>query len=281
MTERQTKKIFLGCLPSHTDTEELRTYFLEHCPDIHNLKVKYRSNGICAGYGHFLTNSTKTQLEALFSKNHYYKGRSLECRRYLNGKKLDQYMEQFVKRRIYVSKIPEGANDRELYDCFSEFGKVTRAYIANMSENIKSKIFGFVIMESEEETKVILDRRVTLKGENLVLKRAVCQRLNNKKEKNSSADEEEDKERKELKTLRKRKRGSKTCFEKYERHDRDELKSLLFKVDEEAQEDNLKRRFYHEVFGRKLRIKNHIISTFERIRGENLKFNKRSFQKGF
>lgn len=65
-------KIFVGCLPSETIESDLFDYFSTFCT-IEGLKIKYRSNEICAGYGHFIClNPTPEILKELFSTPHFY-----------------------------------------------------------------------------------------------------------------------------------------------------------------------------------------------------------------
>jgi hypothetical protein len=65
-------KIFVGCLPSETIESELFDYFSFFC-GVSNLKIKYRSNSICAGYGHFIClNPSPEILNELFSTPHFY-----------------------------------------------------------------------------------------------------------------------------------------------------------------------------------------------------------------
>jgi len=52
---------------------------------------------------------------------------------------------------IYVGNLPWSANDQDLADAFSKFGKVERASIIVERPSGRSKGFGFVTMEDNEE----------------------------------------------------------------------------------------------------------------------------------
>lgn len=158
MSSKKETKIFIGCLPAETDEEELKSYFLKFCSDLRKFRVKYRSNGICSGYAYFTTEAPNKLLEDLFSQNHFYKGRFLECREYLKGQKQEEFLQILNRKRVYVGNIPEGVDDLELYETFSKFGKVTRAYIGNHYDK-EGKIFGFVVMENFSDVPKILEKK--------------------------------------------------------------------------------------------------------------------------
>ncbi len=52
---------------------------------------------------------------------------------------------------IYVGNLPWSVNDQDLADAFSEFGKVERASIIVERPSGRSKGFGFVTMNDNEE----------------------------------------------------------------------------------------------------------------------------------
>lgn len=114
-------------------------------------------------------------MEHLLSTNHFYKGRFLECREYLKGERLRAYLTDFNKKRIYVGNIPEEVNEIELYQIFSKFGKVKRAYIGNHTDK-EEKIFGFVIMENEADVQKILQKKLVIKGAEVEIKRSNFQK---------------------------------------------------------------------------------------------------------
>lgn len=54
---------------------------------------------------------------------------------------------------IYVGNLPFSTTDTELEDLFSQFGTVSRAAIITDRETGRSRGFGFVEMENDEEGK--------------------------------------------------------------------------------------------------------------------------------
>jgi len=54
---------------------------------------------------------------------------------------------------IYVGNLPFTTTDTELEDMFSQFGQINRAAVITDRETGRSRGFGFVEMENEEEGK--------------------------------------------------------------------------------------------------------------------------------
>ena len=170
MEKKKILKIFIGCLPADTVQHHLKSYFNRFCR-VACFKIKYRSNGVCSGYGHFIcTNPNKAVLQKLFNSTHYYKDRDLECRPYLKGSALESYQKEFNMRRVYVKNLPPYMTDVELKQEFSKFGKVYRAYRANKPDK-KGISFGFVIFTHQGVIEQIIDSDIYLKGYKIEIKK--------------------------------------------------------------------------------------------------------------
>ena len=111
------KKIFIGCLPSDTDSSEISKYFSKYCRIV-NLEVKIRKNGVCAGFGHLICEMSPGELSLLLSSTHTYRGRILEVREYLSEEELNKISENLRKRRIHVSNLPQEVEDNDLRELF-------------------------------------------------------------------------------------------------------------------------------------------------------------------
>lgn len=167
----QVKKFFIGCLPAMTTESEIFAHFSKFCHII-KLKVNYRSNGICAGYGHFTTSINNTQLESLLQTRHIHRGRILECRLYMKGKRLKLYLKDFKERRIYVKNVPTGTTDWEFYHLFSKVCEVERAYIAN-DLGTNGLQFGFVITKEAQSAQNLIEvGELMFRGKKLKLEKS-------------------------------------------------------------------------------------------------------------
>ena len=142
----RSQKMFIGCLPAESSEKELYSYFSKFAK-ISNLKLKYRSNNLCAGHGSFLCEEPH-KVEILTDSSHFYRGRSLECRPFFSGEELREYRKKFNRRRVYVGNLPPNTTDLRLFEVFSRFGELVRAYTANNPDK-RGRTFGFVVFRSE------------------------------------------------------------------------------------------------------------------------------------
>ena len=69
-----------------------------------------------------------------------------------------------ANKKLFVGGISWNTNDAQLVEFFSQVGKVVSASIITDRYTGKSKGFGFVEMETEEEAKAAIDK---LNGQNL------------------------------------------------------------------------------------------------------------------
>lgn len=58
---------------------------------------------------------------------------------------------------IYVSNLPYRTNDEELREIFTAYGVVNRAKIVKDKATNRSRGFGFVEMENDDEARVAID----------------------------------------------------------------------------------------------------------------------------
>lgn len=187
------KKIFLGCLPADSKAEELTQYFNKYCTSLKKMKIKYRSNKVCAGYGYFLAEISDESLLRMTSEQHYYKERSIECRLYLTGKALTEYQNSFNKRRVYVGDLSPYLTEKELFKAFAPLGKVKRAYIANNPDK-HGKIFGFVVFFDKETAKSVVSRtEIFISGRRVEIKEVTVQQQQTKGKKKEEGEKAQEK----------------------------------------------------------------------------------------
>jgi len=55
--------------------------------------------------------------------------------------------------KIYIGNLPWSVDDNKLKELFSEFGKVSEAVVIKDKYNGRSKGFGFVTFENEEDAQ--------------------------------------------------------------------------------------------------------------------------------
>ncbi len=69
-----------------------------------------------------------------------------------------------MSMKLYVGGLPYSVNDQELEEFFSEHGKVNSAVVIVDRETNRSKGFGFVEMDNDDEAKKAIE---TLNGSDM------------------------------------------------------------------------------------------------------------------
>ncbi len=68
-----------------------------------------------------------------------------------------KYKKDVTMINIYVSNLPYRTNDEELREIFAAYGVVNRAKIVKDKATNRSRGFGFVEMENDDEARVAID----------------------------------------------------------------------------------------------------------------------------
>lgn len=173
MEQRESIKIFIGCLPHDAKNEEVLGFLCQHVGCVEALKIRYRNNGLCAGYGHAVVSASNTEIKELLNSQISYKGRVLECRRFFAQVDFEQHLEELNQRRIYVSGLPIGFSDQELFNLFQETGQIEKAYMAAQDSSTAFEgSFGFVIFSSKKDAESVLSREIQVNGIDLIIRQA-------------------------------------------------------------------------------------------------------------
>lgn len=163
----QTKlyTIFIGCIPGKTKPEDLLKKYspLGEIFDI-NIKMKKKSAG--SGYGTFNTYD-KDLFKKVTGTPQKLHGRDIICREYLHGKGKEKYLEEANKKRVYIKPLDLSWSDDDIYNFFSKFGEIERAYAIRNSFG-QSKGFGYVNFSSIEEANDALKKQRFNFGGNII-----------------------------------------------------------------------------------------------------------------
>ncbi len=62
-----------------------------------------------------------------------------------------------MSKRLYVGNLAYGVRDENLQELFSQFGAVRSAQVISDRESGRSKGFGFVEMENDQEAQAAID----------------------------------------------------------------------------------------------------------------------------
>ena len=111
---------------------------------------------MCKGFG-FVRCSSRSDMLKLISLNSRleFRGRLLTLRQFKTGKELQEEIDEFNERRVFVGNICSTVQLDELWHLFSKYGPIENVYLVNDEGSKKSK-FGYVIMKQTKDADNIL-----------------------------------------------------------------------------------------------------------------------------
>jgi len=171
MEQQSIIKIFLSCLPGDLDEKSFEHY-LRQFGRIDNLKINYRSNGLCSGYGTAQFIGSKADFNYMLEQTHFIRGRMIEVKEHVSKKRFNQRIQSLNKRRLFVNRLTFEYTDYELYSYFSRIVGVERAYMSSNYESEDGTRSGFVILYRECDVEYILEKRIIVGGRVLEICRA-------------------------------------------------------------------------------------------------------------
>lgn len=142
-----TFKIFVGCIPGKTQDAQIEAVFNEYSSLI-SIQLERRKNGKCSGYG-YIELSNKKEYETVLEKKHFLEQRQLTTMPYLEKRDLIDSQLNFNKRRIVIAGLPKDLSDKELFQHFSKYGKIEKAFIVQNDSDPSLKPYGHVIFNDE------------------------------------------------------------------------------------------------------------------------------------
>jgi len=124
-------KLFIGGLPRHTSTQQLKDHFSKHGRVVDCVVMRW-SDGRSRGFGYITYDNADAANEALKNPQPL-DGRAIDVKRAVPG-----------TNKLFVGGLPQGVAAAELRTYFSNFGPVSDAVVMMDSTTGRSRGFGFV-----------------------------------------------------------------------------------------------------------------------------------------
>lgn len=169
-------KLFIGKIPGSVSSSEVRNCF-EQLLHVHSSiqnpiisleliphdTVPLANKGIA-----ILTVRSKHDFEFLKANPPNINGRLLKVEEYLDGERRQKLKEEFNKRRLFLTNIPNWCEDKDLQRFFSQFGELESCYRIHEQSTKTPKGYGFITYkEKKVAQKVIEMSPINLKGTNI------------------------------------------------------------------------------------------------------------------
>lgn len=125
-------KVYIGSIPGDATKKEILNFFSQfgYVVDVHMFYKSHELVGnrrLNKGYCHLLVGD-KAFAEQLISSEHYFKGRTIFCNRFLTGSNLKRNNELHDSTRVIIKYLPEYVSEGELKEFMSQFGSVKAAF---------------------------------------------------------------------------------------------------------------------------------------------------------
>lgn len=152
-------KLYLGGIPVECGQEELETALLTVVADFKATIMKNPDQGNSKGCG-FVDVFTKADFKRLLKAKIPVFDKVLQIEEYIvDEDKRKKRMFENNEKSIHVGSLPPEAGNDDLESYFTQFGKVTRAYVIyTLGEEKKSREFGFVQFASKKSAKKVLQQ---------------------------------------------------------------------------------------------------------------------------
>lgn len=150
-------KLYLGGIPVSLSEEELSKIFNAEIDQFVLTIMKNPEQGNSKGCG-FIEVFSKQDFKKLMKAKIEIGGQSLQIEEYIsNEEERKKKMFENNEKSIHVGGLPLEASKEDLEEYFSQFGKITRAYIIfSLGQEKKSRGFGFLQFSSKKTAKKVL-----------------------------------------------------------------------------------------------------------------------------
>jgi RNA recognition motif-containing protein len=153
--EEQDYKIFVGGLTVNTVETDLEEYFSAFGQVSQVAIIRNKQTGLSKCYAFIHTDEARTY-QRILSQKHHIQGRMIDCKDGFSKDQNPQLFEKMNNKKFFVGGLSFSTKDQNLYQHFSKFGPVFKAYVIIDPKTQVSKRFGFVIMENQESVDKVM-----------------------------------------------------------------------------------------------------------------------------
>lgn len=137
---------------------------------LQNFRRVYNRDRRESGYAFFDVEAFRAAV--IVDRPHLVKHALINCKVAADSDQISQVQKNEMERKIYVSNLPPGTSDLDLFQLFEVFGKLSKAYLVRNRQDGTCKNFGFVIFQRQQDVEALLKappcvkfrhRKVTIK----------------------------------------------------------------------------------------------------------------------
>jgi RNA recognition motif-containing protein len=118
--------------------------------------IRAKPKNISKGYG-FVSTADRETYERILASRQELNGRVLDCFPGFKKAGHRELYQSLCDRKIFVGGFAADTTDQDLWDYFIRFGAVHKAYVIRDPNTNRSRKFGFVVMQQEEDADRVLE----------------------------------------------------------------------------------------------------------------------------
>ncbi|KAL3510652.1 hypothetical protein ACH5RR_030053 [Cinchona calisaya] len=165
------RKIFIGGLAKDTTLDQFVKYFGKYGEITDSVIMKDRHTGRPRGFG-FITYADPVVVDTVIAETHIINDKQVEIKRTIPKGSAES--KDFKTKKIFVGGIPTSVTEDELKSFFSKFGKVVEQEIIRDHVTKRSRGFGFIVFETEQDVDILLSNgnMIDMAGTQVEIKKA-------------------------------------------------------------------------------------------------------------
>lgn len=152
----QVCKIFVGGLPTDASKRELEEFLLGFIPKVEiTIKPRHNNPDLNLGFAILAVDSKRSYQYLLDMNRTQFKGKLIEFKPFLEGKKLEKMLEGQDQRRLMLVGLPSSIGERELVPFLEKFGTIDNFYfVKDFKSKMKTGNAVIIYRKSQSSTKL-------------------------------------------------------------------------------------------------------------------------------
>lgn len=178
-------KIFIGGVPTDVKKEELIAFLQKHTNKF-TLEMKQRHNkaSLNLGFAILIADDIATYNYFLGLGRVHFRGKLIELKKFLDGKKLEKMLETQEETRLIATGVPIDIEEKQLILFFSKYGKIENFYFVKDFKCRQKTGNVVIIFKDIQESRSLLKKSVFIMNQSAVhIQRSETIRDKNKKKK--------------------------------------------------------------------------------------------------
>lgn len=153
---KEAVELFVGGLKGSTHDIGFEEYFAKFGKVVKATIIRGKKNKCSAGYG-FISIHLSVPENQIFGEQHIIDGNEVDCQKVVDKDLIKKRHQEQQKVKLFIGGLPKNLPDIALKEYFEKIAPLKKAYVVRDFKSGKTRGFAFVIFESTEGVKKVLD----------------------------------------------------------------------------------------------------------------------------